>query len=112
MPAPELFAPFVERLARTVRDDIADCAAASFGALSLDAAQKLLMFDSQADLLAFARDKVGCGSTHPTIYIFYVVSIDTLFLTFAALMEHAAWGHRLLGRSQVCRRAACVSPDR
>lgn len=61
MPSPELFGPFVERLTQTVRDDIADCAAASFVTLSLQAAQKLFMFDSPAELKAFARSKVWRG---------------------------------------------------
>ena len=45
------------RLADTAREDIADCAAASYRRLSLAAARKLLMLDSTEALLRFLRER-------------------------------------------------------
>lgn len=52
------FAPFLERLAHTVREDIADCAAASYATLSVAAAQRMLMLpsaDATRDFLRSSR---------------------------------------------------------
>lgn len=49
----EFFAPFMGRLSDTVREQIADCAAASYGSLSIPAAQKMMMFESVAELGAY-----------------------------------------------------------
>lgn len=56
LPSP-YYAPFVEKLADTAREDIADCAAASYRTLSLAAAQKLFMLRSREELLRFLRER-------------------------------------------------------
>lgn len=59
----EYFTPFMGRLSDTVREQIADCAAASYGSLSIPAAQKLMMFDSTAELGAYLQQhRVSSGS--------------------------------------------------
>jgi CSN8/PSMD8/EIF3K family len=68
LPSP-FYAPFVARLADTAREDIADCAAASYKSLSLAAAQKLFMLNSKEELLRFLRER------RPD----FVVSGDNLF---------------------------------
>ena len=71
------FAPFMLRLADTVREQIADCAAASYATLSLDAAQRMMKFDSAPELAAYLRDHrpewVVQGST-----IHFASSVATL----------------------------------
>lgn len=54
MPSP-FYGFFMDKLTQTVRDDIADCAAASYSSLPIAAAQRLLMLDSAADTLAWVR---------------------------------------------------------
>ena len=49
------FSPFMDRLAGTVREQIADCAASSYASLSLDAAQRMMKFDSSAELAGYLR---------------------------------------------------------
>ena len=82
MPVPELFGPLMEKLTQTVRDDIAECAAASFGTLSLPAAQKILMFESAADLKSFASSKVG-----EFIYVCKSLPLTPCKLVFSSLVE-------------------------
>ena len=53
----EFYAPFVNKLADTAREDIADCAAASYRSLSLAAAQKLFMLASREELMRFLRER-------------------------------------------------------
>ncbi|RYG57275.1 hypothetical protein EON66_00770 [archaeon] len=64
-----LYASFVSELVHTARDDIADCAAASYPSLSLAAAQKMMLFDSQAELVSYLKEaKVWrtCCCSHDT----------------------------------------------
>ena len=56
LPSP-YYASFVEKLADTAREDIADCAAASYRTLSLVAAQKLFMLRSRDELLRFLCER-------------------------------------------------------
>lgn len=56
LPSP-LFAPYMDKLAGTVRDDIADCAAAAYPSLSLAEAQRMLALASPADVAAYASGR-------------------------------------------------------
>lgn len=53
MPAPEHYAPLMARLTDTVRETIADCAAAAYDSLGAAALREMLMLQSDADLDAF-----------------------------------------------------------
>ena len=53
MPSPEHFGLFMASLLDTVRDTIAECSEAAYDSLSIAAARELMMFDSDAELLAF-----------------------------------------------------------
>lgn len=99
MPSPEFFGPLVERLTLTVRDDIAECAAASFSALSLAAAQKLFMFDNATDFLTFARSKVRKSNTNYasmlsrrrcSSYLQSTWSLSDRGISFATVAKNAA----------------------
>jgi hypothetical protein len=50
------------RLAETVREQIADCAAASYASLSLPAAQRMMMFDAPTELGAYLQAHRVSGS--------------------------------------------------
>ena len=63
-PSP-LYSSFMARLTDTVRDDIADCAAASYATLTLVAAQSMFKFDSMQELAAYLTTKrVRRGARH------------------------------------------------
>ncbi len=53
----EHYRGFMEQLTHTVRDDIADCAAASYVSLTAASAQKMFKFESQQELAEYLRDK-------------------------------------------------------
>lgn len=53
----EFYGAFMQRLTAAVRDDIADCAAASYPSLGVDAAQRMFKFDSPAELAEYMRAK-------------------------------------------------------
>ena len=52
-----LYSNFMARLTDTVRDDIADCAAASYAMLSLTAAQSMFKFESMRELAAYLQSR-------------------------------------------------------
>ncbi len=52
----EHYAPFMARLAGTVREQIADCAAAAYKSLSVAAAQKMMMFESAGELASYLQE--------------------------------------------------------
>lgn len=54
MPSPH-YAPFMDKLLDTVRDEIAECSSAAYKTLSIDAACKMLMFSSRAELEDYVR---------------------------------------------------------
>jgi len=54
-PDAEAYGPFMELLVDTVRQTIAECAAAAYESLSITAFAKMLMLSSDADLRAFAQ---------------------------------------------------------
>lgn len=60
VPSPH-YRPYLARLSGTVRDSIAACAAASYTALPLAAAQKMMRFDSPAQLSAYGAEKGVSG---------------------------------------------------
>ena len=52
-----MYLPFINKLTDTVRDEIADCSASSYDTLSLDAAQRMMVFGSRDELLAYVQEK-------------------------------------------------------
>ena len=57
----ELYAPFLTKLEHTVRDDIADCAAASYRSLSVPAAARMLRLEGGAAALEAYSAQRGRG---------------------------------------------------
>jgi hypothetical protein len=53
----EYYTHFMDSLTHTVRDDIAECASASYASLSLAAAQKMFKFESAAELTDYVAKK-------------------------------------------------------
>merc|ERR1719215_1787900 len=47
------YAGFMSKLRGTVRDEIADCSASSYDTLTLDAAQKMMVFSTRTELLSY-----------------------------------------------------------
>jgi 26S proteasome regulatory subunit N12 len=48
---------FLSQLLQTVRENIADCAEIAYQCLEIDDAQKMLIFDSVAELNAYVQDR-------------------------------------------------------
>lgn len=57
----ELYAPFLSKLEHTVRDDIADCAAAAYSSLSVPAALRMLKLSGGAPALVAFSEQQGRG---------------------------------------------------
>ena len=57
----ELYAPFLTKLEHTVRDDIADCAAASYATLAVPAALRMLKLEGGAAALEAYSQRTGRG---------------------------------------------------
>jgi 26S proteasome regulatory subunit N12 len=54
-PASPYYIPLLERLASTVRDEVASCSEAAYESLSGAAAARMLRFDSEAELAAYCQ---------------------------------------------------------
>jgi hypothetical protein len=111
----EYYAPFMDSLTHTVRDDIAECASASYVTMSLPAAQKMFKFDSASELADYVAKKqvgsTGCmlvarGAGARSMGLGSIYEAETLFYhpLFALLLRAAHLDGRQRRHHVWCRR--------
>jgi hypothetical protein len=101
----EHYAHFMDKLTQTVRDDIADSAAAAYTSLPVAAAQRLLMLDSAAETLAWVRsNKVGGRSNaHAGVHAPLLhPNLPPAASCAAAGLDRVCWGRDPLWRGGSC----------
>jgi hypothetical protein len=83
----ELYTPFLNKLEHTVRDDIADCAAAAYPSLPVPAALKMLKLAGGAPALEAYSQARGWAVQGGTLHFAPAEKVKPV-IDAAALMKH------------------------